>query len=119
MWEVNFDYFTTYRAGEGPYYDKDASNTPIYPALTAEEHYEEYGFEGQLYADVIFTTGIGSTHTGANEGWLGSMGLNVDVFTIKPYRQTVWWTRFIGNLIDTGSFTAHAWVGGAYDLQFG
>lgn len=44
---------------------------------------------------------------------------NADILTIKPYRQTIWWTRFLGHLIDTGSFVAHAWVGGAYDFEFG
>lgn len=62
---------TTYNAGEGPYYDTDRAGTPIYPALTTEEHYEEYGFEAKLYADATLTIGIGSTILAATEDWVG------------------------------------------------
>ena len=58
---TNLDYSTTYRAGEGPYYDKDKNGNPIYNALTSNEHYEEYGFEGHLYAYYQFQLTAGTS----------------------------------------------------------
>ena len=50
-YDFYLEYYTTYRAGEGPYYDTDAAGTTLYPDLTTEHHYEEYGFNVEHWAD--------------------------------------------------------------------
>jgi hypothetical protein len=59
-YDISLEYYTTYKAGEGPYYDLDADGSTIYSDLTDEHHYEEYGFTVDGYANAYFDIGLGS-----------------------------------------------------------
>jgi len=87
-YNVALDYTSTYNAGEGPYY-----NSAIYTALDNTMHYEEYGFDTNLWAEFEIDFIVG------NSRWEWDVILTADVFDYKPYRQTVWWTRFLAELV--------------------
>jgi hypothetical protein len=113
------EYFSTYKAGEGPYYDTDNSGTDLYDGeLTSAHHYEEYGWTITHWVDAYFNFGIGTVPSNADV-WTFEIHANIDTFSISPYRQILWFTRPLAGFIDNGIFDMEAWVGGSYDVSFG
>jgi hypothetical protein len=64
-YDFELEYYTFYRAGEGPYYGEDNSGTAIYSTMDASFHYEEYGFSvdnwGIAYMDFALGDYTGNT----------------------------------------------------------
>jgi hypothetical protein len=83
-WEFELEYYTFYRAGEGPYYGEDNSGTPIYSTLDSDHHYEEYGFSVDNWGDIYIDIGLGDES--GNSPWAMRIEGNLDTFKIRPYR---------------------------------
>lgn len=89
-YNVNLKYYTTYEAGEGPagMFTWGIDNT---------QHYEAYGFTVDFRADLSFSFWFGadSTTETTNSNYIYVLTPTVDIFSITPYRQWVWWTKFV------------------------
>ena len=104
---INFVYETTYFAGDGPYY-----GGAIFADLDDTKHYEEYGFRTYLNGDVGVTINI-------EEYWQVGFWGNADIFTIHPYRQAIWFTKVLAEIVSGNTPAFHLWAGGSYDIEFG
>jgi hypothetical protein len=59
-YDFELEYYTFYRAGEGPYYGEDNSGTAIYSTMDDSFHYEEYGFSVDNWGIAYVDFSIGS-----------------------------------------------------------
>jgi hypothetical protein len=83
-WEYELEYYSFYRAGEGPYYEDDNSGNPIYSTLDSNMHYEEYGISIDNWGVAYLDLALGSNT--AYAPWIGRLEFNLDAFKIRPYR---------------------------------
>lgn len=58
-WDFELEYYTFYKAGEGPYYGTDNSGTTIYSSMDDSHHYEEYGMSIDNWGIAYLDFGLG------------------------------------------------------------
>jgi hypothetical protein len=75
---------------------------------------------GEVGVNLFWQLGLGSDMVTADEYWIFQVHPYVDLFSLRPYAQTIWWTNFINSAIqNNGAVSGDAYVGGSYSLQFG
>lgn len=118
-YRLSLEWDTPYKAGNGPHFQLDNSDTPIYASLTGDHHYEEYSVQIEGAFDMYLNLAFGSDMASTNEYWMYMLHPQINLFKLKPYAQTIWWTNFIGEAIQNGAMSGDVNVGGYYSLQFG
>jgi hypothetical protein len=104
-------YGTTYHSGEGPYYSKN-----LFTSMTKADHYEEYGFLVNNTFAAAINFDIGTT---GSEVYSYKLGINIDLLTLNPYRQVVYWSRPYGEYLANGAASQSTFVGGASQIDVG
>jgi len=88
----------------------------VYPELTDHFHYEEYGFDIKMPTFAYTSISFGATNS---EFWEVSIIIGVNVFTLDPYRQTIWFSRFLQNSAEYNDSSFLVYIGAVYEFLIG
>jgi hypothetical protein len=110
--DVPLMYETNYYAGVGPYYSSD-----IFTGIDDTMHYEEYGFDFQLYGTAEIDLYFGNYGV-SDYYWFGAVA-EADVAKLTPGKVCVWFQRPLAAMQSSGTASIHAWMGAGYDFEVG